>query len=255
MACWVSMLLSGCASSTAPVQESSPNDGKAASHTPDSYLVVRGDTLYGIAWRYGLNYREIAAWNRLTSPDRIYAGQRLRLKPPAAIAPPPPKTQISGGQPPSSSHTLPTAPPAEAKPSETQSTRIVSQIPWSWPTDGKIIHGYQPDIPGGKGIDIGGRLGQAVRAASPGQVVYTGSGLPGYGRLIIVKHSDSLLSAYGYLGKFFVKEGDKVEIGQFIAELGASNENLPLLHFEIRQNGKPVNPLLYLPVNSAGGAA
>ena len=102
-------------------------------------------------------------------------------------------------------------------------------------------------MPGRKGIQISGELGQSVRAASKGEVVYSGSGLPGYGRLIIVKHSTAFLSAYGYLGRIYVKEGDMVEIGQAIAELGSSNENRPVLHFEIRQDGKPVNPLRFLP--------
>jgi lipoprotein NlpD len=101
-------------------------------------------------------------------------------------------------------------------------------------------------MPGGKGIEIGGRLGQPVKAASPGKVVYSGSGLPGYGRLVIVQHSGSLLSAYGYLGKILVEEGDRVQRGQAIAELGSNNENRPVLHFEIRQNGKPINPMRYI---------
>jgi lipoprotein NlpD len=132
---------------------------------------------------------------------------------------------------------------------------MVMQKAWSWPMEGKVIRAYQPDMPGGKGIEIVGTLGQAVRAASLGEVVYSGSGLPGYGRLIIVKHSDNLLSAYGYLGRIFVKEGDKVEKGQSIAELGSSGENRPVLHFEIRQDGKPVNPLQFLPVDSTGKEA
>jgi lipoprotein NlpD len=123
----------------------------------------------------------------------------------------------------------------------------VGDVVWRWPTSGSVIRDYEPDVPGGKGIQIRGELGQLVRAASPGQVVYSGSGLPGYGRLIILKHSDDLLSAYGYLGKIFVEEGDKVQLGQSIAEIGTSNENRPILHFEIRRDGKPVNPLDFLP--------
>jgi lipoprotein NlpD len=125
--------------------------------------------------------------------------------------------------------------------------RMVGDAIWRWPTSGSVVRDYEPDVPGGKGIQISGELGQLVRAASPGQVVYSGSGLPGYGRLIILKHSDDLLSAYGYLGKIFVEEGDNVQSGQSIAELGTSNENRPILHFEIRRDGKPVNPLDFLP--------
>jgi len=247
-------LLSSCSSSLAPVEEGRRGT-QATSELPDSYVVTRGDTLYVIAWRYGLSHKELAAWNNLASPDRIYAGQRLRLKPPGAVS-------TASGSPPITA--MPPK-PAQLKPDQTAklddtvqsntSTRVVGQRTWAWPTDGKVVSGYQPDIPGHKGIQIGGKLGQPVRAASPGEVVYSGSGLPGYGRLIIVKHSDSLLSAYGYLGKIFVKEGDKVETGQSIAELGSSSENAPILHFEIRQNGKPINPFRFLPVNGVGGQA
>lgn len=110
-----------------------------------------------------------------------------------------------------------------------------------------MVRGFEPDVPGRKGIQIGGQLGQAVLAASRGEVVYSGSGLPGYGRLIILKHSNSLLSAYGFLGSILVKEGDIVDTGQPIAEMGASSESRPALHFEIRFNGDPIDPLRYLP--------
>jgi lipoprotein NlpD len=206
---------------------------------------VRGDTLYAIAWRYGLNYQNIAAWNHLRSPDLIYVGQRLRLKPS------PPALRSASDYRKDSAATKPTQSKAKqtAKYSDSEQTSDLGRTKdqaWSWPTEGRIVRSYQPDIPGGKGIDISGKLGQPVRAAASGEVVYSGSGLPGYGRLIILRHSDSLLSAYGYLGRIFVKEGDKVEMGQSIAELGVSGNNLPALHFEIRQNGKPVNPLRFL---------
>jgi lipoprotein NlpD len=243
---------------------------------PESYVVDSGDTLSNIAWRYGLDYHEIAAWNQLKSPNLIYPGQRLWLRPapigsdnvafrsssmssaestvfksnpmptlqstvkPQAV----PARSISSSNPP-----LTTQPPSQpVNLNETPiAQRVVGDVVWRWPTLGSIVRDYEPDVPGGKGIQISGQLGQLVRAASPGQVVYSGSGLPGYGRLIILKHSDDLLSAYGYLGKIFVEEGDKVQLGQSIAELGASNENRPILHFEIRRDGKPVNPLDFLP--------
>jgi lipoprotein NlpD len=118
---------------------------------------------------------------------------------------------------------------------------------WSWPAQGEIVSGFNPSVPGRNGIRISGREGQSVKAAFPGQIVYTGSSLPGYGTLIIVQHPGGLLSAYGYLGRLYVKEGDKVEKGQTIAELAAGNDNRAALHFEIRKDGQPVNPLGYLP--------
>jgi lipoprotein NlpD len=251
-------LVYGCAGSWAPVRERNRE-------TPDRYLVVRGDTLIAIAWRYGLDYREVAEWNRLKSPNLIYAGQYLWLRSPPrqpdqliarnvqtaksktnaqSIAKPSHKSKppLTSPQPNESavnkvSHSI----------DRTISTPAADETTWRWPTEGTVVQGYDPEVPGGKGIQIGGALGQPVWAALPGQVVYSGSGLPGYGRLIIVKHSNNLLSAYGYLGRIFVKEGDNVSLGQSIAELGASNENRPVLHFEIRRNGKPVNPLDFLP--------
>jgi len=241
------MGLGGCAGLFAPKESPPPT-------APESYLVVRGDTLYGIAWRYGLDYRQIAAWNQLKSPDLIYAGQRLRLTPPpptpapvvAAVrptpSPPPPKKPAPPAAPPPPA----AAPPPAPAPSRITVPPAVNKAGWRWPTEGAVVRRYNPDIPGRKGIQIGGQLGQPIWATRSGQVVYSGSGLPGYGRLIIVKHSDTLLSAYGYLGKILVKEGDSVKSGQMIAELGASNENRPVLHFEIRRNGDPVNPLQFL---------
>jgi murein DD-endopeptidase MepM/ murein hydrolase activator NlpD len=129
------------------------------------------------------------------------------------------------------------------------------QKTWRWPTQGRMVLGYNPALPGCKGIQISGRPGQAVRAAAPGQVVYVGDRLPGYERLIILKHSGNLLSAYGYLGKTFVQEGDRVKAGQTIAALGGSNTKRPVLHFEIRRHGKPVNPLDFLPERDITGKA
>lgn len=266
-------LLSGCAGSgpLPPVEE-------ARRDPPAEYIVVRGDTLYGIAWRYGLDYRQVADWNRLANPDLIYPGQRIRLRPSHAKsqAQDHPSVAFQG----QSIREIPEPPPATASvndspnrfPEPRQETGSATKTPdqlasispqtgrrtsdserkvgervWRWPAEGEIMRSYQPNVPGRKGIHIGGQLGQTVRAASPGQVVYSGNGLPGYGRLIIVKHSDTLLSAYGYLGSVFVREGDSVGIGQPIAEMGANSENHPALHFEIRQNGKPVDPLQFLP--------
>lgn len=235
----VMALASGCSmfrSSPAPVKK----------EAPEYYRVAAGDTLQEIAARYGLDYQQVAKWNRLKSPDFIYPGQRLRLRPPgapskggtAALTAKRDADSQSGG--------------ATGSPGANEKGRGLRSVAaprgdWVWPTQGVVVKGYDPDVPGGKGIEISGDPGQPVLAASPGAVVYSGSGLPGYGRLVIVKHSESLLSAYGYLGKILVKEGDSVRVGQAIAELDASSANRPVLHFEIRQNGKPIDPFRYLP--------
>jgi lipoprotein NlpD len=123
---------------------------------------------------------------------------------------------------------------------------------WRWPIQGRLVLGYAPALPGRRGIHISGKPGQGVRAAAPGRVVYAGGGLPGYGRLMILKHGGNLLSVYGHLRKILIKEGDLVKSGQSVAELGTSNH--PMLYFEIRRNGKPVNPLDFLPERGTGRA-
>ena len=241
-------LVSGCSmfrSSPAPVRQD----------VPEYYTVAPGDTLQGIAFRYGLDYQQVAKWNRLKSPDLIKAGQRLRLMPPGArpgtggergalTAKRAPDSRSGGA---TGSSRSSTAAAAGREKGRGLRSLAVTRGDWVWPTQGIVVKGYDPDVPGGKGIEISGNPGQPVLAASPGAVVYSGSGLPGYGRLVIVKHSDSLLSAYGYLGKILVREGDSVRVGQAIAELESSNPNRPVLHFEIRQNGKPIDPFRYLP--------
>lgn len=239
-------ILTGCAGqpTLAPVDHA----GKAV---PDSYVVVRGDTLYGIAWRYGLDFDDIVSWNQLSNPDLIFPGQQLRLKSSATsrVASSSVTNRDAGRTARSASAATLPEPPVSDKPMPVPQVgdRKVGNLSWQWPTDGEVVRGFAPDIPGRKGIQIAGGLGETISAASEGQVVYSGSGLPGYGRLIIVKHSDALLSAYGYLGKIFVQEGERVQLGQPIAEMGTSSESQPLLHFEIRQDGKPVNPLRFLP--------
>lgn len=240
---FITVVLGGCATNNAPVEDRFRD-------VPTVYRVKRGDNLIRIAFQYDLDFRDIAQWNNLASPDLILAGQDLRLRPPdyqgevqVATAPAPTPNINTTPAPP-----RPATPPANAvAAAEPGVTRNVRGLSWGWPTTGAVVRTYSPNIPGRKGIQIAGDMGQTVRATSPGQVVYSGSGLPGYGRLIIVKHSDTFLSAYGYLGEIFVKEGDRVASGQDIARLGTSNDNRAVLHFEIRQNGKPVNPLQFLP--------
>jgi lipoprotein NlpD len=229
---------------------------------PEFHTVVWGDTLLEIAFRYGVDSRDLVALNGLRSPDRITVGQRLRLRSAAGALAPRDRggasSRLRVATATDSARGSRSAPGYRSTNAAIGSSKSVSPtgadqgsadnfIAWRWPISGKVERGYKPDVPGRKGIQIGGRLGESVRAASRGEVVYSGSGLPGYGRLIIVKHSESFLSAYGYLGKIMVKEGDSVSSGQTIAELGSSNDNRPVLHFEIRRDGKPVDPLRYLP--------
>ena len=227
--------------------KSTPVTRQPARSARGYYTVRRGDTLYSIAWQHGLSYRELASLNGIGYPYTIFAGQQLRVSPalrvvsaskpavakPGPVARPLP-TPVPTPQP---------APPAQA--AEKSLPAVVSN--WVWPAQGKVLSGFQPDSPGKKGVDIGGRHGQSVMAAADGKVVYSGSGLVGYGRLIIIKHSDSLLSAYGHNSKLLVKEGERVKAGQLIARMGSSGTVGTRLYFEIRKDGKPVNPLRFLP--------
>ena len=198
---------------------------------PGTYVVREGDTLYNIAWRYGLDHRDLGRWNRISNPNRIYPGQRLRLTAPGrtVVSRSPsstPTTQRRTVQP-----TAPKLPPPS----------------WRWPASGTVISRFGDSDSLGKGIAIGGRQGAQVKAAGDGRVVYTGSGLIGYGQLVIIKHNDTFLSAYGYNRSVSVKEGDAVKAGQTIARMGQGPGGRAMLHFEIRQNGSPIDPLPQLP--------
>lgn len=226
-----------------------------------AYLVRRGDTLYGIAFRHGLDYRDVARWNAIRSPYTIYPGQTLRLRPHGRLAAAPAQRPPPAAQSPSRARLLPPSQsaPSRASPGQTSPhpARPASGAPapalaggpviWIWPTDGQIVGSYVPGDPTRQGVDIAGKGGQPVRAAADGVVVYSGAGLVGYGELVIVKHSDEWLSAYGHNRQRLVAEGAAVKSGQQIAELGRSGASRDMLHFEIRRNGKPVDPLPLLP--------
>jgi lipoprotein NlpD len=213
----VALSLGACSSSPPP-------------KTGGTYTVKSGDTLYAIAYRHGVDYREVARLNNIGRDYRIYPGQVLRLNPSARVTP----STRSKSAPASTSRPVT---PAQPRP---------PPIPWQWPVDGGIVTlTRRPN--GGHGLTITGRLGQDVRAASGGRVVYLGSGLLGYGQLLIIKHSDAYLSAYGHTQTVSVKEGDAVAIGQRIGTMGAGPQGTPSLYFEIRSNGTPGNPLLLLP--------
>ncbi|HLV77646.1 MAG TPA: peptidoglycan DD-metalloendopeptidase family protein [Marinobacter sp.] len=220
-----------------------------------THVVKKGENLYRIAWRYGRDYRELGNANGLAPPWKLRAGQVLRLDRKGRIpetarttasAPPP---QASVRKPPATT----SAPSAQApragsparKPVSTSQT--VANVRWHWPHNGTVIATYSDAGRVNKGIDIAGNPGDAVKAAADGNVVYAGSGLLGYGNLIIVNHNEHYLSAYAHNRKILVREGEDVKAGQVIAELGSTGTDKPMLHFEIRRNGNPVDPSRYLP--------
>ena len=205
----------------------------AGGKRPAAHVVRKGDTLSAIAFQYKLDYRSIARWNRIPSPYVIHPGQRISLQgPPAPAAPR--KTSAKAATKRTGSRD---APPPSAAP--------VSTRGWTWPAKGGLLRGYGKGERGG--IDIGGRRGQPVVAAKGGRVVYAGSGLTGYGRLVIVKHGERLLTAYAHNERLLVKEGQTVRGGQKIAEMGSTGADRVMLHFEVRRDGKPLNPMKYLP--------
>ena len=254
-------LLAGCASTRViPAPGVSRPAPRTSTPKPGQFAVVaKGDTLYGIAFRNGIDTRDLAAWNGIAAPYTIYPGQRLRLYPgggrrtasatpprTAATKPPvlkpavpvvAPTRPISTPAGPVGSATKPAPPAAPA----------TSPFAWGWPAEGELIGRYVAGEATRQGIDIAGANGSPVRAAGDGVVVYSGSGLVGYGELIIVKHDDAWLSAYGHNRARLVNEGQLVKAGQQIAEMGRSGAARDMLHFEIRHNGKPVDPLRYLP--------
>jgi lipoprotein NlpD len=313
------LILAACASNpSAPVVDLSGNADSTASATAvpavrpapasGTYRVVRGDTLYAIAFRRGLDYRDVAAWNRIPPPYRIYAGQDLRLDgapsnahpapaatstvaaattstaaaaatgtatpkpapdrpgmfedvPPAPNPAPAVAAQLSTdtvtAKPPPVPSSKPVVPEPAAKPPMAEappplhvaddSVASSNGVAWRWPGRGSLVGTFVGGDQTRQGIDIAGKAGDPVLAAADGEVVYSGNGLLGYGELIIVKHNANFLSAYGHNRKRLVQEGDKVKGGQQIAEMGSSASARDELHFEIRKNGKPVNPIDYLP--------
>ncbi|HKE43386.1 MAG TPA: peptidoglycan DD-metalloendopeptidase family protein [Steroidobacteraceae bacterium] len=203
---------------------------KPGSH--HTYTVRAGDTLYSIAWRHGVDYRDLARWNNLPGDYRIYPGQVLRLTGPAG------KAGTATPQPQSRPATAAGKPPAPPPPDDV--------AVWLWPTEGPIAAvAHAPTD--SQGLTISGQEGQTVRATAAGRVVYTGSGLRGFGNLLIIKHSNVFLSAYGHNRELKVKEGDEVQAGQPVAEMGLGPGQKPMLYFEIRYNGRPVDPRWYLP--------
>lgn len=235
--------LSACG--TATVVRPSGSGGTNAHPTPQrsvakpgqTAVIRRGDTLYALARIHNITPRDLAAWNGLSEPYTIYPGQTLRLYP-GGSGSRAPTTVVTAPRP----GTAPTPAPAPAP-----TTAIRSNISWRWPADGAIVGKFVAGEATKQGVDIAGSSGQPVRATAGGVVVYSGAGLVGFGELIIIKHSDQWLSAYGHNRKRLVNEGQSVKAGEQIAEMGRTGAPRDMLHFEIRYNGKPVDPLLYLP--------
>jgi len=229
----------------------------------NAYTVRKGDTLYSISFRYGQDYKQVAEWNHIDPPYIISPGQILHISPPGQIKQHPVKTPASEGitetaSAPGSSVTV-----AVVKPSTSQAAggqvgdrpAITRQVPveyprdvrWQWPVRGDIIQTFSGRQPGRQGIDITATAGTSIRAAASGRVVYAGEGLSSYGKLIIIKHNEEYISAYAHNRVMLVKEGQNVDAGDPIGEMGDTGTSRVKLHFEVRKKGKPVDPLKYLP--------
>jgi len=211
-----------------------PDSGRNPETASGQYKVVKGDTVYSIARHHGLSVTRLTGLNKLHKPYRIYPGQTL---------------DVTGSMTDVSSHQA-RAPKPKSAESRQSSPETVRSKPyrgrWSWPTAGTVIGRYSGKAQR-KGIEIAGKKAQAIVSAAPGTVVYRGSGLRGYGNLIIVKHDDDYLSAYAHCENIYVKEGDVIQSRQKIAGMGDSGTNRVKLHFEIRYKGKSVDPLKFLP--------
>lgn len=263
----LSTLLQACgtAPSLAPVVDQSERPHSSARQ----HTVAAGDTLYSIAWEYGLDYRDIARYNRIAPPYLIQIGQQLVLQPrqaashrehkPAETTQPakprpvfkPPSPPVGAVRPSTPASVRPK--PAVARPRPVKPVGKAAVMPrydahrWRWPAPGRVVSSYSAKKGGRKGLLITGKRGEPVMAANSGKVVYSGSGLRGYGRLVIIMHSNTYLSAYGQNEWVMVKQGDIVKAGQQIATMGSQYGAQPALYFEVRRNGRPIDPGLVLP--------
>ncbi len=279
-ACVAVVVLSACSSTAvnrAPVEDRGSSAGKpAAAADPRTqvvkqppgfenagkagyYTVKPGDTLMRIGLETGQGHKDIARWNALDNPDKIEVGQVLRVVPPVAdtVAVAKPVTSASAttttlpaagaaaspASAPAKAASSPAAAPASSAPAPAASGE--DELAWIWPGNGPVVAGF--DEVKNKGLDIGGSAGDPVLAAGEGKVVYAGAGLRGYGNLIILKHNNTYLTAYAHNQTLLVKEDQTVKKGQKIAEMGSSDADRVKLHFEVRRQGKPVDPAKYLP--------
>jgi lipoprotein NlpD len=252
------LLATACAQrpGIAPVEDRRPARGKAPEPKPKApvaapapvpvaegfYVVKRGDTLYGIALEHGADYREVAQWNSLEDPGKLRVGQVLRVSAPA-------QSGVQVGSAPVGarveSRPLQEAKP-EPKPVAREEPKLEAQpLQFLWPAKGKLLAGFAE--PRRKGIDIDGKIGDPVLAAAAGRVTYVGSGIPGLGKLVVIKHDQGYITVYAHNKDVLVKEQQSVARGQRIAELGDTDAERPKLHFQIRKGSAAVDPLLYLP--------
>jgi len=274
---YICVLIGGCAGRSAPAPvvllNSQVSDG-SEEYTKKTYKVQRGDTLYAVAWYTGNDYRDLAKYNQLSAPYTIFPGQVLKVTPPSnvAVAPAIPKSKTNQSTTPTTSNvdkSLVDRPKPQAyrksekvvkpqnvttvkKPSQSVKKQTPTSFPdkvqeWVWPAEGKVVGTFSKSESGNKGIDIAGAKGSKVVAAADGKVVYSGSALRGYGNLVIIKHTDTFLSAYAYNDTILVKEREWVSAGQQIATMGDSGTNSVKLHFEVRYRGKSLDPMKYLP--------
>ncbi|AXK55925.1 MULTISPECIES: peptidoglycan DD-metalloendopeptidase family protein [Pseudomonas] len=261
----LSSLLVGCSStkssSVGVVERSNNAAPQRPTVTTGQYVVRRGDTLFSIAFRYGWDYKALAARNNIAEPYTIHPGQTIRFDGRTGVAPTTVVTSTQSGASSSSKTTVIRRPAGATTATATGTSTATASKPapapatpagpaptgWGWPSNGVLIGKFSSNGSLNKGIDIAGDLGQPVLAASDGTVVYAGSGLRGYGELVIIKHNETYVSAYGHNRKLLVREGQQVKVGQTIAEMGSTGTDRVKLHFEIRRQGKPVDPLQFLP--------
>ena len=267
-----------------PAVKPSPPVAREADSRPDYYTVRKGDTLYTIALDHGLDYKELVEWNNITNPNMIRVGQELRLKGPASsvvatplkTAPAVESRPVGSARPATAGDAVKSQPKAvkvpysdqalaqlsgtQAKPAETVVAKVeprpaekpavseedVGKVDWGWPAGGKLLSAFNEST-NLKGIGIAGKPGQPVVASAPGRVLYSGDGIRGYGKLVIIKHNKEYLSVYAHNSQLLVKEGQSVVKGQRIAEMGNTDSEQIKLHFEIRRFGKPVDPIKLLP--------
>ena len=248
----LSLCLCGCAvGNPPPVVDIYQRDNKSTKVTSGSHKVARGETLYSIAWRYGWDYRALAEANDIGAPYTIYPGQTLSFTggPKKTTRPSRPTSTASSSSSTSASKPKAASTPPPPEPSRSSPAQT-GPVNWQWPASGELLERFSKAAGGRRGITIGDREGSPVRAAADGRVVYRGSGLTGYGNLLIIKHNDRWLSAYAHNNSLLVKEGDRVSAGDRIATMGASGTFRTQLHFEVRKDGQPVDPLTVLPQRS-----
>ena len=258
----VGLALAGCSTprtKPAPINDRNASNSSSMANEPTPpgyYRVKRGDTLLRISLDHGQSYKDITLWNNLSDPNQIEVDQLLLIKSPnasksasaASLAGkklPAGESVVAGSSATKAGALKPDPAKTEGLKTDASSSQVAEPgIRLSWPAQGKVVEEFSEGK--NKGIDIAGKLGEPVQAAADGKVVYAGNSLRGYGNLVIVKHDNTYLTAYAYNKNLLVKEGDSVRKGQKIAEMGDTDTNAVKLHFEVRVNGKPVNPMQFL---------